>query len=149
MARRPTPTPILKIRGSRHARGRHDELQPGGTAGDCPDWLNENGKAKWRELIAVLEPLGLATAADRGALTQYCEAWQDYRDALEVIAKHGAEIIGSKGTLVASPAVHRRQSAWSRLAKLATEFGLTPAARVSLNIKPKEAKSSKARFFQK
>lgn len=143
-----TPTATLKIRGSEVANERWNEPQPKGSIGGCPDWLNEHGKDKWGELIGVLQPLGLATEADRDALAGYCEAWQDFRDAMEAVAEYGAEIVGSKGNLVANPAVHRKQAAWARLNKLAGEFGLTPAARAGLHAVPQSTGADKSKFFK-
>lgn len=144
-----TPTVTLKIRGSEVVKERLQEPQPRGSVGDCPDWLGEHGRAKWLELFAVLQPLGLLTSADADALAAYCEAWQDFRGALEVIENQGAEIFGSKGNLVANPAVHRKQSAFARMNKLAGEFGLTPAARAGLHAVPQKDAADKSKFFSK
>lgn len=146
---RRTPTATLKLRGSWLAKTRKDEPQPTGGVGPAPEWLKDTGKAKWQQVCGILEPLGLATSADADAIASYCEAWQDFLDALEEIEKYGAELVSSKGARFTNPAIHRKQSAWSRFSKIGKEFGLTPASRADLHANPKKPTTGKADFFKK
>lgn len=143
-----TPTATLKIRGSWRAGQRGGEPQPEGAIGPCPDWLKEFGREKWEEVVAILQPLGLATPADRDALTRYCHAWQDFREAIDFIEKHGPEIVTDKGNLIPNPAVHRMQAAQNRLDRIGGKFGMTPSERADLHAAPQKT-ADKSKFFKK
>lgn len=144
-----TPTATLKLRGSWRGNTRPNEPQPTGAVGDCPDWLGDYGKEKWTEIIGILQPLGLATDADRDSLARYCEAWQDFRDAMDHIAERGAELVTDKGNLIPNPAVHRKQGALNRIDKLSDKYGLNPPARADLGAAPEKKTADKSRFFKK
>jgi P27 family predicted phage terminase small subunit len=101
---------------------------------DPPEWLGEIGKAKWREKVPLLHPLGLLTKNDYDLLSLYCEAWDEVFDAMQEIAKEGATCSSDKGGLYQHPAVGRKNKAIQRIRQFGSDFGMNPAARVGLTI---------------
>ena len=57
----PTPTPILRARGSPLATRRRELTEAKGPAGKprCPQWLDADAKAAWRQVVPLLEQMGV------------------------------------------------------------------------------------------
>lgn len=89
----PVPTPILKARGSWRgaAREKAGEVQFPAGKPTCPSFLSREAKAEWKRQVGVLEEVGVLSAVDRAALAQWCEAWSEWRDLVEEIARRQAE----------------------------------------------------------
>ena len=53
---RPTPTAVLRARGSRRADRNPDRLEPEPPPGppECPAWLNADAKVVWDQMVALL-----------------------------------------------------------------------------------------------
>ena len=76
----------------------------------------------------------LITQLDMAPLAAYCDAWGEYVQAREQIAKPAAE---GGGFMVKTPNDYEVQSPWvaiankafERMLKVGVEFGLTPSAR--------------------
>ena len=153
----PTPTPILQLRGSKRVTKRRNEIEAKGPPGtpDCPDWLDADAKTKWFELVPRLEQMGVLTLVDQGAVARYCHLWVRWRAAEDFIKKHG-EIYplkddkGRTKCVQPWPQVATANKLAQQLTRLEQEFGLTPAARTRIHVKPAAPiDSSKARFFPK
>jgi P27 family predicted phage terminase small subunit len=85
----PTPTAILRLRGSPLAkRNRHEPKGPPGKP-RCPEWLDDDAKAAWRHLIPQLDLMGVLTRIDGNALARYCRLWSRWRKAEAFIDKNG------------------------------------------------------------
>ena len=73
------------------------------------------------------------TMADRKALELLSLAYQEYREASDVIAREGAtyETTTENGNTMIRPRpeVRLRAESWRRTSTMLQEFGLTPAAR--------------------
>ena len=50
-----------------------DESKPEAGVGDCPAWLDREGKACWAEHAPQLEAMGVLKGIDRQALMTFCE----------------------------------------------------------------------------
>ena len=55
----PTPTPMLKLRGSWRADVNRAEPQPEMGKPKCPDWIDVYAKAAWKQLVPQLEQMGV------------------------------------------------------------------------------------------
>lgn len=109
---------------------------------DTPEWLNVDAKRQFRALVAAVNSLwpGSLTAADVPALALAAEHY--------TIAAAAAQAMRSRGNKAAPATTDKAHATESRKAptyailkqatgeylKLAREFGLTPAARVRLNL---------------
>src|SRR2546429_7798185 len=74
----PTPTRVLKMRGSKHARGRDGEPEPPIGIPRPPTKLPERVKAVWDKAGRLLKDMGVLTVADGFALLVLCRAAADY-----------------------------------------------------------------------
>ncbi len=68
----PTPTNLLRLRGSPLATKRRDrtEPKPDPTRPRCPSWLDEEAKAAWRQLVPHLDAMRVMTRIDGNALAR-------------------------------------------------------------------------------
>ena len=155
MARRgpaPTPTAILKLRGSRRAEGRGSEVAgPSGTP-TCPDWLDDEAKAAWRHLVPMLKRMGVLTRIDRNALTRYCSEWSRWRKMEAFIAEHGPvytlkDEAGKIRCVQQFPQVSIANKLAINLTRLEQEFGMTPAARTRIHINSPQPASEIGRMY--
>jgi P27 family predicted phage terminase small subunit len=109
----------------------------------CPAWLSKEAKAEWRRQIKHLEELGLAAEVDRAVLAAYCDAWGELVEVNRLLEEAG----GAKADNWRLLAVKAR--AGEQLAKLAAQFGFSPASRARVKVPEQEQQSDngKARFF--
>lgn len=145
---RPTPTKLLKARGSWRAKKRKDDAAIESGAPAKPAWL-EAEESQWEQLVAELLPIGVITALDQTALALLCAALLDYLKARKTVEEEGITVISEKGAVYQHPAVGIANRAWERVMRACREFGLTPASRAGLKIEPaKKVDDGKARFFK-
>ena len=148
----PTPTAILKARGSWRADERAGEVQFEAGLGTCPSWLPKEAKAEWRRQAKQLTEAGLAQQTDRALLVAWCVAWAEFVGLTARIdaanrADDGVDYEASwaRGHLTA------RGKAIDRMLRLAAQFGFSPSARVRLRGQEQQpegtASDGKARFF--
>lgn len=144
MARRgpkPKPPHLKALAGNPGRR----PLQPGATSGrirrgrpDRPRELDGEAGREWDRVAEVLDEAGVLAGADRGILAAYCLAVADMLAARAEIVANGrwlrvpvqnarGEVLGER--VVEHPAVKLLDKASSRVGKLASELGLSPAAR--------------------
>jgi P27 family predicted phage terminase small subunit len=154
----PTPTAILKLRGSPLATKRRNLREPKGPPGRprCPDWLDEDAKAAWRHLIPQLDSMGVLTRIDGNALARYCRLWSRWRKAEAFLDKNGEmyplkDEAGKVKCFQPFPQVSIANKLAQQLTRLEQEFGMTPSARTRIQLnKPMstlELNDPKARFF--
>ena len=128
-----TPTNILNMRGSWRGGARDKEPEPDRSVPECPEWLLDDAKSKWVELVPQLAAMGVLGTCDRGALARYCQLWARWR----AVEEAGGD---TNQSLKLSAA----------LIRLEKEFGLTPAARAGLAVEKADPQENrgKGRFFK-
>ena len=101
----PTPTEVLKLRGSTLVTKHRERTEAKGPAGKprCPEWLDADAKAMWRKLVPQLATMGVLTLVDGNALARYCRLWSRWRKAEAFIEQLQAAAGGSPPA-AASPA---------------------------------------------
>lgn len=150
---KPTPTPVLKLRGSELAKEpkRKNEVKAAGVC-RCPKWLKGEGKRKFNQLKKILVERGVLDALDSEALGRYCDTWilwRRMRDDMDIGGMTHTVATKSGATIQPRPCVKLANIYADQLKKLEAEFGMTPSARVGLPAtKPKSSAAGKARFFQ-
>lgn len=93
--------------------------------------------AEWRRVAPTLERLDLLKPEDRALLSAYCETWSVYVAAVQRVRAEGLTITSPKsGVVHRNPAVTVAETARMHLLRLASEFGLTPAAEQRLAVAP-------------
>ena len=153
---RPTPTPILQMRGSALATRAREQAEVKGPAGtpECPDGLDDDAKAAWDQLVPMLERMRVLTRIDGNALTRYCRLWSRWRAAEQFIKDRGEmypikDDAGKVKWFQQWPQVAIANKLAQQLTRLEQEFGMTPSARSRIQLMQDATpfESSKARFF--
>lgn len=144
---KPTPTSILKVRGSWRADAREGEPECGGSP-QPPDWLQGEALAKWNALVPKLERMGVVGEVDGDMLAAYCEAWAEFVEAEKYIRDHGRVAVGEKGSEYQHPMVGIKNKAVERMGRLGAQFGWSASARTGLKVDgEKKQDNGKSRFF--
>jgi P27 family predicted phage terminase small subunit len=146
---RPTPSEILKKRGSWRAAARDGDvvatrvrrLPP------APAWLGKIARAEWRRVTRLLDGIQLLFEHDLQLLALYCQELQVYVEAQASIKEHGLVVeiyktetdeetgrisYGALKEIRKNPARAVAAQAAVNVKVLAAEFGLSPSARVGL-----------------
>jgi len=153
----PTPTAVLKLRGSTLVTKERESREVKAPSGRpaCPRWLDKDAKSAWKYIAPILEGMGVLTRADVNALSRYCRLWSRWRKAELFIDEHGEvyplkDDAGNVKCVQQWPQVSIANKLAHQLTRLEQEFGLTPSARARLQLapEPKEKPSrGKERFF--
>jgi P27 family predicted phage terminase small subunit len=132
--RKPQPTKLKILRGNPGQR-RLNEQEPQHVDGKltCPAWMPAAGRARWRELVALLVPIGLLKPAHRDALVAYCTAWAELRYATMTLAKEG-HTVKTRFGVGHHPAVAMQRSAWKAIKDFSTLFGLDPSSQSRIKV---------------
>ena len=101
-----------------------------------PKSLSPAAAAEWRQLAAVLVPLGTLTEADLRGLALLAETLASVSELAEVVRCEGTTISGPSGAPKAHPALQALAQARAQAARLLDSFGLTPRARASVDRAP-------------
>ncbi len=138
---RPTPTAILRQRGSRRANLRKGERQPLRERPTCPRWLDKTAKACWKQIIPQLDQMGILTTIDANAIARYCVLWSRWIKAEQFIAGHGEtyplrDNEGRVKCLQQFPQVAIAHRLSIALTKIESEFGMTPSSRSRIDVDP-------------
>ncbi len=105
----------------------------------CPDWLPNEAKAIWEEEAPRLEVLGLLTEIDGEEFARYCLLTIRARQAETELEKSTLLVPGAvPGTMVKNPLVQVSRDYNAAASKLADKFGLNPASRTKIEVKPDE-----------
>jgi P27 family predicted phage terminase small subunit len=151
----PTPTAILKLRGSTLVSKRRQAREARGPAGapDPPDWLDEEAKAMWDHLLPMLEGIGVLTRIDGNALARYCRLWSRWRKAEAYLDKHGEmyplkDDRGRVKCVQQWPQVAIAAKLSQQLTRLEQEFGMTPSARSRVQVQSSLGQTDKSRYFR-
>ena len=150
-----TPTEVLRKRGSWLANRNPREPRPKRGRPVCPRWISKRAKRAWKELIPLLDAMGVLALIDRNALIRYVQSWAAWREAHEFLNKHGSSypLKDKSGKAVgfkAFPQVKMVAELSAQLGRLEGQFGMTPAARSRIECVEEKEKpvSDKERFFQ-
>ena len=141
--RKPKPTAVKEMSGTFEKnpkrRNTKEPTAPPG-APECPDHLNDLAKVEWWYMSSVLDEMGLLSRADRAALEIYCQTFAQWREACDMVAKHGA-VIQMKTKAGVQPKRNPfdliRERTGQTCARLLAEFGLTPSSRSRVHVEKK------------
>lgn len=134
--RKPKPTELKLLDGSRQPINEN-EPKPDPANPDMPAWFTAREREIWEDLVPKLEDLNLLTNLDTDTLVRYCSAEAQFEKAQKALNKEG-EVVQTPFGPKKSPWVIIGRDA-SRLANsLAAEFGLSPAMRTRIAVKPRE-----------
>lgn len=151
-AGRPTkPTRLKLLQGTlRKGRTAKNEPQPAKAAkGErrCPASLPPAGKRLWKSLVPELERLQLLTKIDDATLEGGCLNYARANQARAIIAKQGLTIVTLNGFVLPHPAVAIERNSWTAWLRFASSFGLTPASRSAIHVKPEAPQDRDSDFL--
>jgi len=141
----PKPSAALRLSGNWRASGRAkseppaDEVLP-----ECPDWLDEVGRAAWNDWLPRIAAMKILSSGDRDALALMCDTWSRYLAAREKVVKLG-EVIplknkdGSLRLLKRNPYSAILAEHGERLRRMMSEFGLSPVGRARIGAAKEQA----------
>lgn len=156
MGRPPKPTNMKVLEGNPGKRALSKyEPKPETRAPSCPGHLDKEAKAEWRRIGKELLRLGLLSVIDRAALAAYCQCWSRWVYAEQQLAALrepkplaiGDTEVGvidgwvfrtDKGYEAATPWINIASKALAEMRAYISEFGLSPAARTRIQVKPAE-----------
>lgn len=95
----------------------------------APSWLPEHGKKEWRRVVPQLVADRKIAAHELQTVEAYCLAVANMRQAEAIVAKDGPTYISPHGEVKRHPATTLVKEAMEAARRLASELGLTPAAR--------------------
>lgn len=147
MGRVPTPTSVLKTRGSWRAKARSGEpASLPQKVPDCPPWLTKGAKAIWAWLGPQINVMRTTTEVDAGEMEKYCV----YKDRwLKALKKIDTFEVGTIERRRAAIEATEYCNLWTRAA---INLGLTPSHRARVKEigavgGGSEKAKSKSRFF--
>lgn len=133
---KPTPTAILKLRGSilYPRRGDKDEKPE---MPNPPAILAGRALEVWHEVAPKLFGIGVLTQRDAMPLARYCELVSQWESSVEILRKYGPTIMkkdkdGRPTNVAMNPQVKDSRTLAALLMKLEAEFGMTPASRAGI-----------------
>jgi len=115
----------------------------------CPKHFDKEQRAVWRQLTASLKKLGVVRETDTNALERYCVLWVRWRRASVYIEKNGETYVlkdkeNKPRCAMQWPQVGIINRLSILLLRLEQEFGLTPAARASIDVEVSSHKTNDA-----
>ena len=132
----PTPTAILKQRGSWRAKTRSREPKATPTLPPPPRHLNADERKEYRRVGRQLVGLRVMTAADRDILALFAIAVARVARAEEQIRTSGEVVKSGAGQPIQNPWLTISQK-WAMLAeRFAQQLGLSPASRTRIQAAP-------------
>ncbi len=125
---KPTPTPLLKLRGSWRGQTREGEPSPHSECPPCPPWVRRKAAKHWGEIAALLEGLGIMARVHTLALALLVDALADWIESTDKADKAPMTCATENGGEVPHPIHGMKGKAWERVLKACREFGMTPSA---------------------
>ena len=132
-ARGPLPMPdnVRALRGLGPSPTARPKAPPG--IPPAPTYLRREASAEWQRVVRGLDAMGILATIDRAVLTAYVETWAVWKEARDDLAKRGHLVEGDRGK-VKNPSWQIYREATTVLANLARELGLTPGARLRMEL---------------
>lgn len=147
---KPTPTAILKARGSWLAETRPGEPQVPLTEAAPPDWVDRAVRPHWSRIVKMLHGCGIMSDVHAPALSLLINSLGHYIASEKDVAKHGRWCKNNKGNPIVHPAWRARCGAWEQVLKALREFGMTPSALSAVQAQPDKGKDASGiqRYFK-
>ena len=120
-----------------------DEPQPPADKIVMPKHLGKVARAKWKELLPLLEAVRVMTDADVEALARYCDTYEWWLATRAILKEDGCTypILNDGGEvkyIAQRPEVSIAHKLATQLRQLEQDFGLNPSARSSLSVAPEQ-----------
>lgn len=155
--RRRKPTALKRLQNNPGGRPLNNNEPKFSGIPKCPAWLSKVAKAEFKRVFTELEALDMLTSVDTAALVGYAQSYADYREAIELVQKHGlllTETVFARDTGKAvgtkykrNPASVAANTALRNMAKFGSMFGFDPSSRTKLSLTPPADESAELDAF--
>jgi P27 family predicted phage terminase small subunit len=98
----------------------------------CPKTLKGEARAEWKRVTKELDSIKVLTLIDRPSLMQYCEMWAQQKKCQAIVEKEG-QFFTTEAGIVEHPAAKAERQCVIQIRQYLQQFGMTPAARASVN----------------
>lgn len=110
-------------------------------APDPPEWMAGEALEEWNRVVPECHRLRMLSRVTRGSLASYCESWQMFVTATEILHREGI-LFEAKQGLIPHPAVNIQRQAGAEIRRWAQEYGLTPASEQKVRAGESEASNA-------
>jgi len=140
--RKKLPTEIKQLKGTLRAdRQLKDEMKPAKIV-DLPyppEYLNDDGKKEWYNIIKEYHKLGMISKLDLSMLALYCNEISIYIEMVNKLRDKDRVMVfknpdGSIKYAAQVPYQKIANDALAKALKIASEFGLTPSSRTRISV---------------
>lgn len=136
---RPTPTAVLKLRGSWRAKNNPDEPRAEGEPEKPADLSEEAGKV-WDRVVPLLLEMRVLGTIDGNLVVRYCNLTVRLRECDDKVAKVGS-VIAVEGKFVVSPWMKLSLQLAQELRRLEGELGMSPSARTRIRVEREQKRN--------
>ena len=153
--RKKLPTKVKELQGTlQKCRTLEDEMEVAevDSLPPAPMYLNNYGAIEWERITNQLYDINMLHTVDLALITAYCREMGTYLELAHTL--NGTDLVErtyKDGVLRSSkprPELRIMRESLDRALKIATQFGLTPSARASIQGAPKpKQESDEYNFF--
>ncbi|WP_031405284.1 phage terminase small subunit P27 family [Geobacillus vulcani] len=130
-----------RLETEKRLKPKKDKIKP-------PSWLDDVAKKEFKRIAKELMELDLLTNVDVNALAAYCDAYSDYVKCTQIIQEEGLMVEytnkAAETNKVPHPLLTKKKQLYEQMRSIASEFGLSPAARAKLAIPKSEEHQQKS-----
>ena len=142
--RKKKPTLLKLVTGNPGRRPiNSDEPEPILAEVVAPDWLDEEARQKWDEVIKLCPWI---KAADADTLAMYCDAFSHYRKAQRLSIKTPV-VKTPEGKMIKNPAWTARNEAFQQVRSAGSELGLSPSSRSGITTGERRSHDPAEKYF--
>lgn len=134
---KPTPTAILKLRGTFRPCRHTGAVEAPASRPIMPRWLKGEARKEWQRLVPELMAVGIITRLDRDLLAIYCHTFAEYLDLLKLTDATRPIIRTTNRNIIQNPVLGILNRTITRLIRIGAELGLSPTSRAGLRIQPR------------
>lgn len=129
--KKPTARKILE---GTFRKDRVNPREPKPIAGipDCPAHVKGAARKEWDRIAPLLHQMRVLALTDSAVLAAYCVSVAMVATLSRAVDREGLTMVTDKGFIMARPEVQLLGKQTELLRKLASELGLTPASRASV-----------------
>lgn len=128
----PTPTAILRRRGSWRADTRKSEPTNIGKW-KAPKGMDKLTAEVWRRIVARLKRLEVGGEVDTELLLEFCKAVAEAVEVDQILAKEGKFVKVGEQPSEPHPLLKRRDKLREAIYRLSQQFGFSPASRTKVH----------------
>jgi P27 family predicted phage terminase small subunit len=148
--RKRIPTAIKQKTGTlKKCRTNPAEPKPGPANSEPPEFLDDEAKAKWRELFPELSALQVVSSVDRDLFMLYCSAYSNWKRANDVLKQSKQVYRTPNGAFQQIPHVSIARGWMLMMTKLAAEMGIPATMRSRIIPQSDKGKDEDTKFFEK